>query len=518
MKRISVLALLAACLLNAQKQPPAKPKLILAVAIDQFRYDYLLRFGADYKAGFRRILDRGAVFDNAHYQHFLTVTAVGHSTFLSGATPSMSGIVGNDWFDRETKKSVTSVSDAATKLVGAAPGAIGSSPHNLLVSTVGDEIKMQDPRNKVIGVSIKDRSAILPAGHMADGAYWFDAKANRWVTSTYFMQALPKWVEAINDSKPAARAEGAKWYPLDAPGQGSPLCTMVKGAKDRYCGSLEATPWGNELIEEFAEKALVSENMGHHENTDVLAVSFSSNDYVGHAVGPDDPAVRDISRRTDLLLGKLLDFVDRQVGAENVLFVMTADHGVAPVPEVNVARHMPGGRLTAAPLDAAIEEALTKKFGPGKWIQGTSSSNDWFDYSLAARYNASLADVENTAAEAVRNLPHVFRVYTGEQVRTGQFAGDYVGTMVRNGYYRQRSPDLIVIPDDYYMFDASGTTHGTPFKYDTHVPVVFMGAGIRAGHYYEEVTVNDIAPTLAAIARVQEPSGSIGHVLQEIWQ
>lgn len=518
MNRILTALLLSVSLLNAQKQPPAKPKLILAVVVDQFRYDYLLRFGADYTSGFRRILDHGAVFDNAQYQHFLTVTAAGHSTFLSGATPSMSGIVGNDWFDRESKASVTSVFDSQTKLIGGAPGAKGSSPHNLLVSTLGDEIKMQDPHSKVIGVSIKDRSAILPAGHMADAAYWFDPDTNRWVTSSYFMETLPKWVTDVNASKPAARAFGAKWFPLGAAEQGSPLCTMVAGTDERYCGSLEATPWGNELIEEFAEKALTAEDMGHHQNTDILAVSFSSNDYVGHAVGPDDPAVRDISRRTDLLLGKLLDAAGKQAGLNNVMFVLTADHGVAPVPEVNQARHMPGGRLSDFALANAIQSALEKKFGPGKWIQGNSGANSYFDYSLIAKYKTTAADVQKTAAEAARAMPHIFRVYTGEQLQSGQFADDYVGTLVRNGYYRQRSPDLIVIADDYYLFDSTGASHGTPYKYDTHVPIIFMGPGIKAGHYYEKVMVNDIAPTLAAIARVQEPSGSIGRVLQEIWQ
>jgi predicted AlkP superfamily pyrophosphatase or phosphodiesterase len=271
---------------------PKKPKLIVAVVIDQFRYDYLLKFGADYTGGLKQLLEHGAVFDDAHHIHFPTVTASGHSTFLTGATPSISGIVGNDWYDREIRKDVTSVEDDSTRLIGGVPGAIGSSPRRLLVSTLGDEIKMQEGRDdaRVIGISIKDRASILPSGHMADAAYWFDNASNHWVTSSFYRETLPGWVKELNDAHPNSRAVGAEWLPLDAKAGDKPYCTMVAGQEGtRFCGTLEATPWGNEMIEEFAERALVAENLGHHSGTDVLTVSFSSNDYVGHAVGPDAP-------------------------------------------------------------------------------------------------------------------------------------------------------------------------------------------------------------------------------------
>src|SRR5215472_12669200 len=518
MKRIFVAVLLSVGALFAQKLAPPKPKLILAIAVDQFRYDYLLRFNSDYTSGLRRLLDEGAVFHDAQYQHFHTVTAVGHSTFLSGATPAMSGIIANEWYDRETKATVTSVSDPATSLVGGVPRTKGSSPRRMLVSTLGDEIKMQGVKNKVIGVSIKDRSAILPVGHMADAAYWYDNDTHHWVTSSYFMESLPEWVKAVNDSNPHMRAFGESWFPLGAKPGAEPFCTMVAGVETRYCGSLEASPWGNEMIEEFAERAISEEKLGQHDGSDVLAVSFSSNDYVGHAVGPDDPSVRDISIRTDRLLGKLFDAASREAGAGNVLVVLTADHGVAPVPEVNQARRMPGGRLSDAVLADAIQNALSKKFGAGKWVEGTAGQNPYFDLSLVEKYHLNLADVERAAADAVRALPHIFRAYTAAQLRNGEVESEYPGALVRNGYYAPRSPDLIIIPEEYYLYDAAGTSHGTPFKYDTHVPVIFMGAGIKAGNYYEHIVVNDIAPTLAAIARVAEPSGSVGRVLQEIWQ
>lgn len=504
----------------AQTPAPKKPKLILAVVVDQFRYDYLSRFNADYTAGFRRILDRGAVFENAHYIHAATVTAVGHSTFLSGATPNMSGIVGNEWFDRDSQANVTSVSDPASKLTGGTPDLPGSSPQRLLVSTLGDEIRMQGKTSKVIGISIKDRSAILPAGHMADAAYWYEDKSNHWVTSDYYMKALPRWVQDVNDSKPYQRSVGAVWMPFNAKAGDKPFCSMVRGVEGtRFCGTLEATPWGNEMIEELAEKALTAEGMGKHEGTDLLTVSFSSNDYVGHAVGPDAPEVRDISIRTDRLLGKLLDAVDKQVGLGNVVFVLTADHGVAPVPELNAARKMPGGRLADKELGTVMQKALEGRYGAGKWILNTLASTPYFNRELIQKYKVTEAAVENTAAEAVRAVPHVFRVYTAEQLQTGRVPADLVGTAALNSYYQGRSGDLLILQDGYYLLGGtSGTSHGTPFNYDSHVPVIFMGPGIRPGHYYQKIAPNDIAPTLAAIAGVQEPSGSVGRVLYELWQ
>ncbi|MGI8745901.1 MAG: alkaline phosphatase family protein [Bryobacteraceae bacterium] len=497
--------------------PVKKPKLVLAVVIDQFRYDYLNRFRKDYSAGFVRLFEHGAVFTDAHHVHFPTVTAVGHSTFLSGATPSISGIVANDWYDRESGKRVTSVSDESVKLLGGGPNKTGSSPHRLLVSTIGDELKMQGRQSKVIGVSIKDRSAILPGGHMADGAYWYDDGAHAWVSSTYYMPDLPKWVKDANQSHAYQRYAKAEWLPVDAQPGAKPFCTMTRSATARYCGSIEATPWGNELIESFAEQAIAAEQLGRHTDTDVLAVSFSSNDYVGHAMGPDSPEVRDISIRTDRILGKLLDYVDSQVGAGNTLFVMTADHGVTPVPELNHARKMLGGRLSDEDVVQRIDTALSEKYGDGKWVIGRSGPTPYLNYDLMASKKADPVEVRRAAADAIRAMPHVFRVYTRDQLLSGQLLEDYISVAVRNGFFRQRSGDLFIIPEAYYIFDKPpGTSHGTPFNYDTHVPVIFMGAGIKPGEYDSHIAVNDIAPTLATLLGIEEPSGSVGRILNEM--
>jgi predicted AlkP superfamily pyrophosphatase or phosphodiesterase len=504
MKKLALLFLAAAALAGAASPPP---KLILALAVDQFRYDYLTRFRADYHAGLSRLLTRGAVFTNAHYEHFPTVTAVGHSTFLTGATPAMSGIVGNDWFDRESGKNVTSVSDDSVKLLGGGGDATGSSPRRLLVSTVGDELKIAGgSKSKVIGISLKDRSAILPVGHMADGAYWFDAKSGNFVSSTYYFDKLPAWVRDFNATRPADRFKGATWGGRKYPDE--------IGVK--LYESLPESPFSNELIEALAERAIKAEQLGARGVTDLLAVSFSANDYIGHDVGPDAPAVREISIETDKLLGKFFQFLETQMGMDNVLVVLTADHGVAPLPEINQARKMPGGRIRQGVVRDAVQAALTQKYGSGNWIQSPSEHSLYLNWALIREKKLDDADVERTAARAALALPHVFRVYTRDQLMKGAVENDQVGRRVQNGFFAKRAADVYILVEPYWMFSQHGTTHGSAFSYDAHVPVIFMGPGIKAGLYHAAVAVNDIAPTLATILGIETPSGSVGRVLSEI--
>jgi hypothetical protein len=503
MKRLLTCLLLAATLLSAA----SRPKLVLAIVIDQFRYDYLTRFRGEYHGGFDTLLNSGAVCTNAHYAHFPTVTAVGHSTFLSGATPSISGIIANDWFDRSEGKSVTSVSDPATKLLGAPGGRSGASPRRMLVDTVGDELKIATGgKARVLGISLKDRAAILPAGHSADGAYWFDTVSGDFISSTFYFPDLPGWVKDFDSSRPADQYRGAVWLNH----------TMTADLTKLY-SDVDASPFGNELVERFAERALEAEQLGRRGTTDLLAVSFSSNDYVGHKLGPDSPEVHEMALRTDRLLAKLFQALNKTVGMQNVLVILAADHGVAPVPEVNVARRMPGGRLPAGAVSQAIQAALVKKFGEGSWIANSAEYAVYLNLDLIAKKNLDRAEVTRTAAAAVREVPHVFRVYTRQQLMSASLQ-DPVGRLVANGFFPRRSPDLDVLLDPYWLFGSSGTSHGTTFDYDTHVPVIFMGPGIRSGRYNENIIVNDVAPTLATMLDIETPAGSVGRVLTEILQ
>jgi arylsulfatase A-like enzyme len=503
MKKLLAIVLSVASLIAAEK-----PKLVLAIVIDQFRYDYLLRFRSEYKEGLDRLLTRGAVFTNANYEHFPTVTAVGHSTFLSGALPSISGIVGNDWFDREAGKVVTSVSDDSVKILGGS-GDGGASPNRLLVSTVGDELKMSNSsRSRVIGVSIKDRSAILPAGHMADGSFWFDAKNGNFISSTFYFAALPPWASEFNAAHPADRYEGATW--LDR--------TYPHETGEKLYQALLDSPFANDLVEAFAERAVEGEKLGQRGVTDLLALSFSANDHVGHAVGPDAPEVHAISVLTDHAIGKLFQFLDGRMGMQNVLVVLTADHGVAPLAEINQARKMPGGRMPPGIVRDSVQAALTKKYGEGKWIIGPSEHSLYLNLDLIREKKLDRAEVDQAAADAVRPISHVFRVYTREQLSSGAIQNDQVGRRVMNGYFERRSADVFLVLDPYWMFGAHGTTHGSPHGYDAHVPVIFMGPGIKAGRFDESIAVNDVAPTLATLLGIETPSGSVGRTLAEIFE
>ncbi len=281
-------------------------------------------------------------------------------------------------------------------------------------------------------------------------------------------------------------------------------------------------PAGNELIEAMAELAIDAEQLGRHPGTDLLAVSFSANDYVGHAKGPDSPEVHDISVATDRLLGKLLDYLDSRLGAGSTLLVLSADHGVTPVPEVNRARKMPGGRIWQKDVLGAVQEALAAKFGAGNWVVGSAGGVAYLNYDLIARNKLDPAVVEDIGAEALRRMPHIFRVYTRSEIMTGRVQEDHISRDTSNGFLWKRSGDIFPVPDPYYYIDDgkehNATSHQAPFNYDTHVPIIFMGSTIKPGKYNAPVAVYDIAPTLAALLEIEEPSGSTGRILREMWR
>ena len=299
-----------------------------------------------------------------------------------------------------------------------------------------------------------------------------------------------------------------------------PFCTMVMRIPDaRYCGAWKRRPWGSERSwMQFAEGALSGEQLGKHATTDILAVSFSSNDYVGHDVGPDDPAVRDISIRTDRLLGKLFDAVEKSVGMSNTLIVLTADHGVAPLPEINEARHMPGGRISEPALGRAINDALVKRYGPGKWLLPSPAYMPYLNLETVRTKKLDLADVEKTIAETALQQPHVARAYTHADLTAGRIQRDNIGNAVSVSFFGPRSPDVYILPEPYYLFEGTGTSHGTPYDYDNHVPLIFMGDVIKPGRYMAPVTINDVAPTLSELLGIERPSGAFGRVLAQIFK
>jgi hypothetical protein len=516
---VLALACTAAMAPAAQTRSTPEVRLVLLIAVDQFRYDYLTRFRSEYTGGIDRLLTRGAVFTDAHLEHYPTVTAIGHATMLTGATPSVSGIIGNDWFDRESATNVASITDRTVRPVGAETGSL-ASPRRLLVSTLGDELKIASPHPRgssgaprVIGLSLKDRSAILTAGHAADAAYWWDGQAGHFVSSTYYFDELPGWVQAFNDRRMADSFAGKHWTRLDDPSVVLREMPAEPGAA--LYSAVSGSAYGNDVLAALAEETLVQERLGQRGATDVLTVCFSSNDSVGHTHGPDSPHVRDISIRTDRLIGRLLDTVDKLVGLEHTVVAFTTDHGVAPVPELLQETGLPGGRMTSKDLSGPIQEALEKRYRRGDWVLGMAGSSPYLNHELIDRLRLDPEEVRRVAAAAVATVPNVARVYTRDQLIRGEVPNDLLGRRVLNGFHASRSGDLEILLDPYWIRSTSGTTHGTPYVYDAHIPLILMGPRIKAGQYGRHAALNDLAPTLATLVGVAAPSGSSGRVLTE---
>ncbi|HEY0961560.1 MAG TPA: alkaline phosphatase family protein [Pseudomonadales bacterium] len=490
---------------SAQETPAARPTLVLAIVVDQMRYDYLGRYEAEFDSGLKRLVDEGAVFTNANYDAAPTVTAVGHSTILSGATPSVSGIAGNTWYERSEGRNVQSITDADVSPLG---GGAGASPKRLLVSTIGDELKISGKGGKVYGVSLKDRSAILPAGRMADGAFWFDGSSGNFVSSTWYFDALPAWASDFNAAKHADRFAGERFGDV----------TMPAAGIDLY-GEIDASPFADQLVLDFALTVLEAEQLGTDAQTDLLSVSFSAMDYVGHSSGPDTPLIREMALAIDERVGELIEAAEAQAGAGNVLVVFTADHGVAPVPEENVAKRLPGGRYDARAEREAVETALDAAFGAGDYVEGVADFSYYLRREPVPGKSIAYADMERVAADTLRTQPRVARVYTRSELAAGLVNGDAIDRRVRNGFNTLHSGDVLAIHEPNWLAGGfGGTNHGSPYSYDTHVPVIFWGAPnlVQPGHYHAEAAVHDIAPTLAAQLGIAQPSGSIGRVLGEM--
>jgi predicted AlkP superfamily pyrophosphatase or phosphodiesterase len=487
---------------------PSRPKLVVLVAVDQFRYDYLTRFASEYKGGFRRLLDRGAVFANANLAHYPSITAVGHSVMLTGASPALSGIIGNNWYDRTTGKNVSSVSDTSESQLGST--GTGASPRRLLVSTVGDELKLADRASRVIGLSFKDRGAILPAGHAADAAYWYDTKTGAFVSSTYYFKELPSWVKSFNDSRLVDKYAGAEWT-FAGKSRKMPAETGPK-----LDNAIDFSPYGNELLEAFAERTIDAERLGQRGAMDLLTVSFSCIDAVGHQTGPLSPEIHDLAVRLDGTLERLFLYLDKTIGLRNVEIILTADHGAVDLPETMSSDRMPGGRIIDTALTAMVQARLEQQHGGGSWVLAINDGMMYLNADLIRDRKLKEEDVQDEAAAAIAAAPHVFRVYTRHQLRSGALPKDTLGETLSASLNWARSADLEVILEPYWVRPASNTGHDTPFAYDTHIPLIFMGPNIRPGLYFQNVILNDLAPTLASLLSVQTPSGSTGRVLHEI--
>ena len=564
---------------TSQQQSFKRPRLVLLIVVDQFRYDYLDRFQDLYgESGLKRLQRDGASWLEANYDHMPTYTAPGHATMLTGTWPSETGIVGNDWPNRDTGTLVTSVSesDPNIKLLGGNVNERASSPRRLMASTVGDQLRMMtNDRSKVIGISIKDRSAILPAGRHASAAYWFSTASGSMVSSSYYFDQVPAWVTSFNNTRPAdqyfrktwdrlikdesvyvkyAGQDSPPWEDiLNAPGDTNAFPHVITGGATQpnssFYNALDYSPFSNDMLLSFAQQAIINEGLGKDEDTDVLTLSFSANDYVGHRYGPYSQEMMDITLRTDQQIAALLDFVNARVGLQNTLVVFTADHGVAPIPEHAVAmgligeriftdgimKYM-GGRIQSGDVLRAMREAIRERFNrrneskdtTADYIQsfkdgerevvGFRNGNLYFNRAALRRDGIPVEEIERVAGEAAMTVTGISRYFTRTQLERGAISpADPVARRVFHGFYPRRSGDVIVVYEPFkYLIEYPITaTHGSPYSYDTHVPLIIMGGGLTPGRYAQASTPADIAPTIAHVLRVQMGTSVTGRVLTE---
>ena len=494
------------------------PKLVVVIVIDQFRGDYLERYRDQFgDSGFRMLLDRGAYFPNCNYNYANTRTAPGHATLFTGAYSNGHGIADNEWWDSKKKKLVTSVEDDATRLVGIEQNQPGASPHNLLADTLGDELKLATQgKARVFGISLKDRAAILPAGFAADGAYWIDPRSGAWITSTYYREVLPQWVQDFNRSRPAKYWD-REWKDK----QNQPLAsTAHRKAKDgSEAGFYEvvgSTSFANEYEFEFAKQLMASEDVGRGPATDLLSISLSANDILGHRVGPDSREMQQMALDLDSELADFINFLGRQIGLVNVWIALSADHGVSPLPDAVRKLHIPAANLGAAKMEEQINHDLAQKLSGGR--PATYVKLDyplaWLNPDAFAAARVGQRDAEQDVGEALKQAG-LRGYYSKSQLAAGEVPDTELGRKYLNSYSPEGSWFVIGIPSIFSVGASSGTDHASPYNYDTHVPLAFYGWPFQPGTYRERTEPIDLAATLASLLGINAPTHSVGRVLTE---
>lgn len=494
----------------------ARPKLVVIVVIDQFRADYLERYRDQFgEGGFKLFLDHGANYTNCHYNYANTHTAPGHATLLTGAYSSGHGIMANEWWDTQKKRMVTSVQDEATKVVGIASTGSGSSPHNLQADTLGDELKLATQgKSRVFGVSLKDRAAVLPAGFAGDGAYWIDSKSGAWITSTYYRSELPKWVQDFNDNKHADKYLNLEWK--DAGGNVLRTTKLQAGKPDFY-NVVGATPYANDYEFDFARDLITSEKLGTGPATDLLIVSLSANDILGHKVGPDSPEMHAMALALDRQLAGFFDFLGHQFGLANVWMALSADHGVGPVPSVSSKLHIPATPLSSDKMEAKLNSDLSAKLTPGhqtKFIEDFGFTMLWLNNDAFTAAKVKEEDAERMVGEALKQMG-LRGYYTKSQLARGEFPNPAVATKYANSYSPLGGWFVIGVPGPYVLFDEEGADHGSPYTYDAHVPLLFYGLPFQQGTYRTSVEPVDIVATIASLLGINAPTHAVGRVLTE---
>ncbi|WP_077921960.1 alkaline phosphatase PafA [Spirosoma sp. 209] len=522
---------------NADGQPLKRPKLVVGIVVDQMRYDYLYRYYDKFgKGGFRRMMDEGFNARNNHYHYAATYTGPGHAAIYTGSAPALNGIVGNDFYDRNLGRMVYCAEDTSVSTIGNTGTAGKMSPRNMLVTTIGDQLKLAtDGRSKVVGIALKDRGAILPAGHAANGAYWFDSKDGKFISSSFYQKELPRWVQAFNDRKLPETYIGQKWellLPLDQytestvddeayeatlPGESKsvfPHEFVVQAGSSKY-EVLRTSPYGDQLTKEFALAALKGEKLGQSGVTDMLCVSFSSPDYIGHAFGTHAIETEDNYLRLDRQLAELFSQLDATVGKGEWLAFLSADHGAADVPGFSQQYRIPADVKSYGEVSDAVKAALEKAYGPGKWMLTYFNQQIYLNHPLLVEKKIAIQEVYELISSVLLKQRGVVNVINLHNIHAESLP-DIQTNLFRNVYFPNRSGDMYVMQQaGWFEGRNRGTTHGTVYNYDTHVPFLLYGWGVRPGQTFRRTHIHDIAPTITALLGVLEPSGCIGDPVGE---
>lgn len=536
----SILLLVSA--LHAQQ----RVRLVVVISIDQFPYEYLPKYRSYFtEGGLSYFLNDGANFVNCLYFHASTLTAPGYAVIMSGTYGNVNGIVGNSWIDRSTNSHTYCVEDRSTKLLGT-KGSVGRSPKNFVGATLGDQLKLHTNfQSKVISISNKDRAAILMVGKLADAAYW--TMDSLFVTSSYYQEDLPDWVKSFNKSGRFRSYFGKQWdlllprseyekFGVDAGigesdyyGHGKLFPHPVDGGNSKeitkaYSEALLASPYSAEILLDFSQEAIEQERLGQRGVTDLLCVALSSPDFVGHAFGPDSWEVMDLTVRMDRLLRKFFSFIDSVIGLENCIIVLTSDHGIAPIPELLTQSNpnMEAGRIPIDQVLAPALDSLDRKYGllasAKEWIQAVEGGNIYFDPKALAAKGIDRETAAKVVKEAIVKLPFVAGAFTAAELTGNQVRGELADAS-RYSFYASRSGSVYVVLKPYYFYgdpqNPTGTTHGSPYSYDAHVPLLLAGPGIRPGTYFDRVSPADIAPTIAALLGVEMSPLTQGRILKE---
>lgn len=521
----------------------ASPRLIVGVVVDQMRYDYLSRFYDQYgEGGFKRLMREGFEFKSNHFNYIPTYTGPGHASVYTGTYPAVHGVIANDWYDKEIKKEVYCVQDDTVLPVGTTHKAGKMSPHRMKTTSVTDQLRLHtQQKSKVIGIALKDRGAILPAGHSATAAYWFHGKTEgKWISSSFYMKKLPQWVNNFNTSEVAESYLNSTWntlYPIETYTQSgpdlSPYEDTFKGRENSVFpydlkelsqsnggfDVIKETVFGNNITTDFTIAAIEGEQLGKDDITDFIAVSYSSPDYIGHTFAVNSKEIQDNYLRLDKEIERLLNYLDNHIGINQYTLFLTADHGAVHNPAYLQSQKIPAGFFNSSELKKYLSTFSNQKYGADV-VEYVQSNQVFLNKEILKTKNLRTDDVQNEIADYLIKYNKINRVFTRKQLEGTSYNRE-TGYLVQNGFNQKRSGDVVFVLDPAVIstwYENGGTTHGSGFTYDTHVPLIFFGNGIKKGHTYQKSEITDIAPTLSALLGIARPNGATGSVLTELFE